>query len=98
MQAGASHGVAVGPSASVELAAAVGWGSADYNAFYFGTSSAGLDNAQITAGLPWHAAPWVTITPAVGFSTLLGDAKDVADAAGVDTSAPLFGISARASF
>ncbi len=107
IQLGASHDVAMSPGSNLNLAASLGYGSKDYVQGYFGplpvdkaltTLGAGPTNFQLSAALPYHLLPMVTVTPSVTYSTLLGDASDAADLAGNDKNAFFFGVTAGLSF
>ncbi len=103
----AAHDVTLNPGSDLNLSASLGYGSADYVQGYFGellatkaltTLGTGPTDLQITAALPYHPFPFITVTPAVTYSTLLGDAKDVTDAAGASKDAFFFGVTAGFSF
>lgn len=85
---GIGHDFALGETSKLEMTAGLGLGSKSYFEGYFtgggafvpdtefGTSAA---DARIGAALPFHPIPFLTITPKVAWTTLLGDAKDAVD-------------------
>lgn len=110
-EAGISHGVPLSPMADLELSATLGLGSKGYLAGYFGVIRDPLDPAEFTdftgasmsdfrlsAGVPYKAVPFFTITPAVTYTTLLGDAKDAAEGRHADKDAFYLGLTASFSF
>ncbi len=107
LQLGASHALPVSPVTDLQLSTSLGYGSADYVQGYFVTGlpegtltdlDAGPTDLQLTAELPYHPLPMVTLTPSVTYSTLLGDADDAAEAGGTDTDAFFLGLTAGLSF
>ncbi len=103
----ASHDVPLSPGSDLNVSASLGYGSSDYVQGYFGgllndkaltTLGTGPTDLQLSAALPYHPLPFVNITPSVVYSTLLGDAKDVTDAAGGDKDAFFFGVTAHLGF
>ncbi|MGD9546774.1 MAG: TorF family putative porin [Candidatus Krumholzibacteriia bacterium] len=108
---GASHGVPMSPVANLDLAMNLGYGTKDYQNAYFGmvpvdgdddgflgVSGAGLTDLTLSVRLPYHPVPMLTITPAVFFSTLMGDAGDLVDAGGGDKDALYFGVTCGVGF
>jgi hypothetical protein len=85
---GIGHDFALGETSKLEMTAGLGLGSQSYFEGYFtgggafnpdtefGTSAA---DARIGAALPFHPIPFLTVTPKVAWTTLLGDAKDAVD-------------------
>ena len=51
-----------------------------------------------SAAVPFNLIHYFTITPSVTYTTLLSDVKDIADAAGVESDAVVWGLSAMFSF
>lgn len=107
IELGASHSVALSPMTNLDLAATVGYGSSDYVSGYFGSPAAakalstldsGPTDLSLTASIPYQPLPIVTLTPSVTYTTLMGDAKDITDAAGGDKDAFFFGVTAGVSF
>lgn len=110
-EAGVSHGVPLSPMADLELSATLGLGSKGYLAGYFGVipslddpgeftdfTGASMSDFRLSAGVPYKAVPFFTITPAVTYTTLLGDAKDAAEGHGADQDAFYLGLTASFSF
>jgi len=107
-EAGVSHGLPLSPAASLDLGARVGLGSGRYLEGYFpgaggeelgeDPASGSLTDLLLTASLPWHPIPLVTVTPSVGWSTLLGDASDLVDGVDGDTDTVILGLTGSVSF
>ncbi|MCP4573073.1 MAG: hypothetical protein GY838_12020 [bacterium] len=93
-----SHGLALTPAQTLDLTAAVGFGDDKHNQHYYAGSGSGTADLGLTASWTWAAAPLVSVTPMVTYTTLLGDASDAVDASGADTSAVVFGVMASFSF
>ena len=98
VNAGISHGVAMGPELSLELGASLGFGDSGFNESYFGLDSGGMTDFLLTASVPFDPIPFFTITPSVNYSTQMGDAKDSTDALEGDSDAFFYGLSASFSF
>ncbi len=107
LQLAAGYAVEMSPGTDLDLAASLGYGSADYVQGYFAglvpdkaltSLDAGPTDLQLTAEIPYHLLPMVTVTPSVTYSTLLGDASDAADAGNADTDAFFLGLTAGLSF
>jgi hypothetical protein len=56
---------------SIDLSATVGWGSSEYNDFYFGVGRSAFTDALFSVGAPIRIGEQVTLRPAVNYSTLL---------------------------
>ncbi len=113
-EAGISHAVTISAGTDLELSAGVGLGSEGYIKGYFGPASflaglpempggASLTDYHLSAGVPFHPVPFVTVTPSVTYSTLGGDVKDYVDGAGEgayhgSSDAFYWGLSAAFSF
>ena len=93
-----SHGLALSPATTVDLAAAIGTGDDSHNEAYYAGAGAGATDFSLSASWTWNPAPLLSITPQVTYVTLLGDASDAMDTAGADTDALAFGVSAGFSF
>ena len=89
-----SHGLALTPEHTLDLAAGLGLGDADHNAGYYAGADGGAADASLTASWTWQPLPTLSVTPQVSWVTLLGDASDAMDTAGADTDAVVFGVSA----
>jgi hypothetical protein len=60
-------------TASLDLKAGLGWGSAKNNTFYYGTAHSGPTDYYISLGLPVAVGDHVTITPNVRYTSILDD-------------------------
>ena len=85
-------------TADLRLAADLGYGSEGYETGYFGVMKAGMSDLLISASVPWHGLPFVTVEPHVSCATLLGDAKTATKDAGKDTDTVFVGVTASVSF
>ncbi len=111
IEASISHDVAFSPALNLELGAGIGFGSEGYVKGYFGGSgfsfpelpgfeepSFGMTDYHFSAGMPFDSIPFFTITPAVTYTSLLSDAKDLTGVDDGDTDAFFYGITAAFSF
>lgn len=80
---GVSHTVELVEKVSLALAANLGAADSDWGSYYFGDTDSGLNDWGVSASLPVAVTPNLTLTPAVQYVALLGDAKDVVDATGM---------------
>jgi len=64
--------VELGPHTPVgmEIGASLGWGSASYNKYYWGTSRSELDDLAFSVGFPFEIKGW-TIRPSLNYVTLV---------------------------
>ncbi len=69
---------AEGVKMSVDLSAAVGFGSSNWNRFYFGEDESAVNDLLLSAGLPFELGGGWTLTPSLYFSALLDE--DIRDA------------------
>lgn len=60
-------------SASVVFSASVGYGSSDYNEFYFGADESAFTDALFSISMPIQVHEAVSVSPSISFSTLLDD-------------------------
>jgi hypothetical protein len=107
-EAGVNHGLALSPGATLDLAARLGLGSERYLAGYFpgadlgglgeDPASSSLTDFMVTLSLPWHPIPLATVTPSVGWSTLLDDANTITEDNGGETDAVVLGLTGSISF
>lgn len=107
-EAGVGHGLPLSPGASLDLAARVGLGSAQYLNGYFpgavskaleaGTTASSMTDLSFSLSVPWHPTPLATVTPSLSWSTLLEDASASVEDAGGDTDTVVWGVSAAVSF
>lgn len=91
---GVEHAVPIG-GAGLTLAATVGWGDDAHNAFYYGVAGEKLADATIVLSSSIGLTPIVSLTPMVGYSTLL--ASEIRDAA-PDPDSFVVGVFLRAGF
>jgi len=98
INAGISHGIAIGPELDLDLGASLGLGDSGYNNSYFGIDDGGMTDFLFTASVPFEAIPFFTITPSVNYSTQMGDVKDKTDSLDGDSDAFFYGITASFSF
>ena len=59
-------------SMSVDLSDSIGFGSSNYNDYYFGVDHSAFNNVLVTLGLPVQIGEHWTLTPSVNCSALLG--------------------------
>ncbi len=76
---GISHSLALDDAISLDLGATLGAASSDWGDFYFGEAE-GLTDYSVSLSLPITVSDTVSVTPAVAYSALLGDAKDAVEA------------------
>lgn len=98
VNASVSRGVPLTPELNLDLGLSLGYGDGDYNTGYHGQGNAGVNNLLLTAGVPFHPVPLFTVTPHVGYATLVSDSKDSVDARGGKTDAFYMGLSAAFRF
>jgi len=58
---------------SIDLSARIGYGSSNYNQFYYGTDNSAFSDVELSAGLPLKINERWTLTPSVTFTSLLSD-------------------------
>lgn len=112
------HGFEVSPGTNLDLSGGLGLGSKSYLKGYYGWTGdvsnpnevtnftgASMSNFYITASLPYQAFPFFTFTPSIGYSSLMGDAKDAVNfsnegnpASEIDPDAFVFGMKVSFSF
>lgn len=79
---GVSHSLALDDKISLDLGATLGAATSDWGDFYFGDAE-GLTDYSVSVSLPIALCDTLTITPAVAYTALLGDAKDAVEATGL---------------
>lgn len=84
-----------GVTVSVDASGSVGYGSANYNRFYYGSRSAALTDALVSIGMPVRIGARWTIRPSANCSTLLDGS--IAGESNKDTNV-WFGLSLVGSF
>jgi len=87
--------LADGVTWSLDLGLGFGWGSADYNRFYFGGGGSGWTDLHSSLSLPIQLGDHWTVTPSVGYHAVLDD--DLRDAVANDDNV-VYGISVTFSF
>ncbi|MBN2581969.1 MAG: MipA/OmpV family protein [Planctomycetes bacterium] len=80
---------------SIDLSLGFGWGSGDYNNFYFGVDGSGWTDFHTSVGLPIGIGEHVTITPAISYYAVLDDALRAVVA---DDDNVVYGLSVTFSF
>jgi len=101
---GAAYGcnLRIGKTAptTVNFTGKLGWGSANYNKFYFyGYDKSGLVDFVLGASAPLAIGDKFTLTPAVSYSTVVNsDIEDQLDANKIDSDNFVAGITASYSF
>ena len=81
------HGFGLGESVNVDLTGGLGLGSKSFIGGYFGGMmsipdtdlGASVSDFYVRAGVPFHPIPFLSITPSVTYTSLLGDAKKALD-------------------
>ncbi len=98
VNASVTHGMGVGETMNIDLGVALGYGDSSYNKGYFGLESSSATDVNLSATMPFHPIPFLTITPRVHYSTLMGDIKDISEEGEKETDAFYYGISGTFSF
>jgi hypothetical protein len=82
---------------AMQTSASLGWGSASYDKYYWGTDQSKLNDLAFSASFPFEVACW-TIKPSANYVTLVSD--DIRDTDVYGTSSDFFfaGIGASKSF
>lgn len=96
---GVGHSIEAGEAlpVGIDLTASLGWGNKKYNAFYWGTDRAELNDLTLSVGCPFEVAG-VSVTPSISYIALLGsDVKD-SDAYDTDNSIVVVGVSLSKEF
>jgi len=81
----------------MSLGASVGYGNSAYNKYYWGVDGNKAQDFTVTLGLPTTVGSW-TITPKMGYSTLLSSDLRDSDAYGTSSDNFYIGIGASISF
>ena len=92
---GGGHSVPLGEDYSLDLGAALGWGSEEHNAFYYGAEVSGFTDFLVSASVTIPLNDLISITPTAGYSFLIEE--DIRDAF-EDPDNPLFGVAISLSF
>jgi len=94
------YGIPLPGGRTLDLGLALGFGDADHNAGYYGVASSGLTDALLTIGSTFEFAEGkFSITPSVALATTVdSDIGDAFDAAGMDTTNVVVGVTLSASF
>ncbi len=94
----ASHSLALANDSekplNLGLSAKVGFGSSDYNKFYFGADDSALVDLTLSASMPISVGETLTITPSINYSMLLDNdiEKAYEAASGLDSNNFWFGV------
>lgn len=82
----------------LELGAGVGWGSASYNKYYWGSDHHKFNDATLSLAFPIQVkdSGW-TLTPSLNYATILGSLRDT-DAYGSDSDFFFVGLSLHKAF
>jgi hypothetical protein len=67
---GVGHALPIGTTA-LDLAASLGWGDAQHNAYNYGAPTAGPADAGLTLSMDIAVTPLLTVRPTVGYTALL---------------------------
>jgi hypothetical protein len=81
----------------MEIGASLGWGSASYNKYYWGTDQSKLNDLAFSVSFPVEISGW-TVTPNLNYVTLLSDDIRDTDAYGTDSDFFFVGVSLSKSF
>ena len=83
---------------TLDLGLALGFGDNDHTAFYYGATDGGASNVLFTVSATFNVTDAFSVAPALAFAAALGDPKDALDAAGLETSNVIVGVTLSASF
>lgn len=81
----------------MEIGASLGWGSASYNKYYWGTDQSKLNDLTFSVSFPVEIAGW-SVAPSLNYVTLLSDDIRDTDAYGTDSDFFFVGVSLSKSF
>jgi len=81
----------------MEISASLGWGSASYNKYYWGTDQSKLNDLTFSVSFPVEIAGW-SVAPSLNYVTLLSDDIRDTDAYGTDSDFFFLGVSLTKSF
>jgi len=89
----------LGPDIPVgmEIGTSLGWGSASYNKYYWGTDQSKLQDLTFSVSFPMEIAGW-TLSPSLNYITLVSDDIRDTDVYGTDSDFFFAGISLSKSF
>ncbi len=89
----------LGPDMPVgmDIGASLGWGSASYNKYYWGTDQSKLNDLTFSVAFPMEVAG-LTVTPSLNYVTLLSDDIRDTDAYGTDSDFFFAGVSLSKRF
>lgn len=84
-------------SVGMEIGAGLGWGSASYNKYYWGTEQSKMQDFSFSVSFPIEVIGW-TISPSLNYVTLLSDDIRDTDVYGTDSDFFFAGVSISKSF
>ena len=76
----------------MDIGATLGWGSASYDKYYWGTEQSKINDLVLSVSFPFEIEG-LTITPSLNYVTLLSDDLRDTDAYGTDSDFFFVGIS-----
>ena len=91
--------VELGPDVPVgaEISASLGWASASYNKYYWGTDQIKLNDLALSVSFPVALGDW-TLTPSLNYVTLVSDDIRDTDAYGTDSDFFVAGVGFSKNF
>ncbi len=94
-----SHSLELSDKVSATLGASAGYGSEDYNAFYFGVAEDEFNDANFTLTVPIAVNDTLTVTPGVQYTMLINsDIEDAAEGLYKDTEQVVGSLKASIAF
>jgi hypothetical protein len=94
-----AYSAKLGETLSLGLNASLGYGAADYNAFYFGVDEAALNDANFGISLAVTPSASLTVTPAYQYTMLVdSDIEDAAAGLYKDKDQSIFSLKATYTF
>lgn len=99
VNAGVSHEFALAEKLGLTLAASLGWGSSQYNAFYFGEERNAFNDAVLGATLSYQLLDNLSVYAYAKYAVMVEDElREAAQDSYGHGDSPLFGIGASFSF
>ncbi len=91
--------IAITEKLGLDLGVSLGWGSEDYNSFYWGVEDDGLNDLNFSAGLSYQVNDMFSVGVSAGYMVLVGsDVKDQAEDDDKETDQFFMGVSAAFAF